>query len=69
MPTYSFRCTKCGREYDALVPKFGAVAPCPACGDKQPEKLMSLVAPLSGRGKTGGRSAPSCRPRRGSGFG
>ncbi len=67
MPVYSFRCRKCGREYEAFVTKMGETASCPACGDRKPERLLSIIAALFGRrpGSTGG----TCPPRRRSGFG
>ncbi len=68
MPVYTFRCRKCGKEYEALVNRFGQVAPCPACGDAKPEKILSLIAGLFGFGKSAaGRKG--CAPRGRSGFG
>ncbi len=52
MPVYSFRCRKCGKEYEALVKKAGDKAPCPTCGDKHPQKQFSLIAALFGRAAT-----------------
>jgi putative FmdB family regulatory protein len=69
MPQYSFRCGKCGKEYEAFVKKMGQVAPCPACGDKRPDKLFSLIAALFGRSPAPSLGDRACRPRRGSGFG
>ena len=69
MPIYTFRCQKCGKEYEALVNRFGQTAPCPACGDPQPEKVPSIFAALFGRPKPGKPRGGSCRAPRGSGFG
>jgi putative FmdB family regulatory protein len=69
MPVYSFRCGKCGREYDAFVKKVGQIAPCPACGNQRPDKLLSLIATLFGRPAARGFGEGACRPRRKSGFG
>ncbi len=69
MPLYSFRCSKCGKQYEAFVKKVGQVAPCPACGDQQPDKLLSLIAALFGRSPARSLGERACRPRRGSRFG
>jgi putative FmdB family regulatory protein len=69
MPIYSFRCRKCGKEYDALLKKSGEVAPCPACGDQHPDKLFSLFTALFGRSPSRSSGERACRPRGRSGFG
>jgi putative FmdB family regulatory protein len=43
MPLYEFRCTACGREFEALV-RAGESKPCPACGCESVERLLSLFA-------------------------
>ena len=50
MPTYEYRCPKCGTEFDAFQ-KMSAkpVAKCPKCGSKA-ERLMSAGAGLVFKG-------------------
>jgi len=57
MPIFEYRCTECGKVYEELV--YGdrdKVVPCPACGSKKNEKLMSAIGGIS----MGGSSAPAC---------
>ncbi|MEW6249514.1 MAG: zinc ribbon domain-containing protein [Planctomycetota bacterium] len=69
MPVYSFRCRKCGREYDAFVQRYDQPAACPACGDAKPERLLTLVGRLlKSFGRRAG-GAHGCAPRGRSGFG
>ncbi len=68
MPVYAFRCRRCGHEYESFVTKMGETAPCPACGDRKPERLLSIIAALFGRGPRASSSG-TCPPRRRSGFG
>jgi putative FmdB family regulatory protein len=57
MPIFEYRCRECGKEYEELV--YGdrdKVVPCPACGSKNSDKLMSAIGGIS----MGGSSAPAC---------
>ncbi|MDR2800561.1 MAG: zinc ribbon domain-containing protein [Desulfovibrio sp.] len=42
MPIYEYKCRKCGIEFEDLV-SGKASPPCPSCGDKSPDLLMSAV--------------------------
>jgi putative FmdB family regulatory protein len=48
MPLYSFHCAKCDGDVELLI-GFSEKPPCPACGSKRMQRLMSLTAP---QGKT-----------------
>lgn len=66
MPMYEFRCQKCGRQFEELVGRFGEKAPCPSCGSKDVERLVSApTTPLGDRLRKllGGSSA--CGPSSG----
>ena len=54
MPIYEFTCVKCAHEFEALVPRPGAKAPCPECGGKQVKKSISRPGgfAMSGGGDT-----------------
>lgn len=58
MPIYAFTCPKCGQDFEELVPRVGAKAPCPRCGEKNVE--LKVSAPSSHHTKTrdSGCSAP-----------
>lgn len=43
MPLYEFVCTRCPTRFEALA-KVGEVPPCPACGAKKPERLISAAS-------------------------
>ncbi|MBP2296692.1 FmdB family zinc ribbon protein [Azospirillum rugosum] len=44
MPLFSYRCTACNHEFEALV--RGAEAPvCASCGSGELDKLVSRIAP------------------------
>ncbi len=69
MPVYTFHCNKCGKDFEVFVHKVDQVAACPACGDKHPKKVPSLLASLMGKLKSAANSR-RCGPRgRSSGFG
>jgi len=56
MPIFEYVCGKCGKEFEELV--FGDdLPPCPQCGSKKTQKLMSRCRHTSGGG--GGDYAPS----------
>lgn len=52
MPIFEYTCTKCGKQFEELVFKDEKV-PCPDCGTKKTEKLVSRCA-----FKSGGEKAP-----------
>lgn len=68
MPIFEYRCPACEHTFEELVRKDETV-PCPKCGDKKPEKLMSATA---GHVQSTGRlpiqsacppsNAPPCSP-------
>jgi putative FmdB family regulatory protein len=69
MPIYEFRCKNCHHVFEELVFSSlvnGEDLVCPACGEKNAEKLMSAFS-SAGTGSNGysASSAPSCG---GSGF-
>lgn len=43
MPMYEYTCSRCRRDFEELV-RDAAVPPCPHCGSKQVERLMSAPA-------------------------
>ncbi len=45
MPIYEFICNKCRHEYEAIVARAGESAPCPECGGKKADRLISRPAP------------------------
>lgn len=59
MPIYNFRCTKCNHEFEDLVPKRGDISPCPKCGSKEVEKMISVPAKPLIKGSDSGSSCPS----------
>ncbi len=59
MPIYAFRCIECEHEFDELVARMDAVAPCPKCGSTRVERR--LTAPADYKGSTGGSAeVPAC---------
>ncbi len=60
MPTYAFRCRECGHEYEELVQRMGQSAPCPDCGHKKVERLVSAPAVGHSAKATPPCGAPSC---------
>jgi putative FmdB family regulatory protein len=73
MPIYEYRCSECGSRFEQILPRSSSPAPpCPHCGAKKPEKLISApgavgVAPSSRSPScpaSGGGGCPA-----GSGFG
>jgi putative FmdB family regulatory protein len=61
MPIYEYKCKKCGVKFEELVTNSQDLTiNCPACGDKDTEKLMSAIGSIS-MGKSGDYScASSC---------
>jgi putative FmdB family regulatory protein len=71
MPTYAFRCSGCGQQFEEFVRTFGATAPCPACGSREVERRVSAPASPVGdrlRDKLA-ESRAKCGGRPGSSFG
>jgi len=44
MPIYRFKCKKCENEFEDLVMKRGETSPCPECGSKKVERMVSAPA-------------------------
>lgn len=59
MPIYAFSCPRCGREFEELVPRVGATAPCPDCGEKNVELKVSAPASHHTKANDAGCGAPS----------
>jgi putative FmdB family regulatory protein len=49
VPVYEFHCRSCRADFSELV-SVDAVAPCPDCGDKRPERVFSEFAALTKQG-------------------
>ncbi len=45
MPIYEFECEECGGRYEELVSADAEAPPCPACGARGAQRLLSNVAP------------------------
>jgi putative FmdB family regulatory protein len=65
MPIYEFRCPKCGEVFEELVFGEDARVPCPCCGAKKSEKLLSCCSFKTAgsgpsMGSTGSSGASSC---------
>lgn len=44
MPIYEYRCTACGERYEEFLSLSTKPAPpCPACGSKDVERLLSTI--------------------------
>ncbi|MBP7126884.1 zinc ribbon domain-containing protein [Myxococcota bacterium] len=57
MPLYEFRCHRCEREFEDLVPMGTTSATCPGCGSADVERLASTAAfSVGGRMSTTGSS-------------
>jgi putative FmdB family regulatory protein len=52
MPIYEYVCEKCGHEFEALVPRPSAKAPCPECGGRKVKKKLSVIGAVSAGGAT-----------------
>jgi putative FmdB family regulatory protein len=46
MPIYEFKCKKCGNLYESLCFRSSGEdkGPCPACGEKESEKQLSVFS-------------------------
>lgn len=64
MPIYEYRCKKCENKFDALqrVGADGKDLNCPRCGEREPERLISV---FSSSGTESSVSSASCSPEGG----
>lgn len=59
MPIYEFNCKKCGRDFEEIVGMSDKeTPPCPKCGAKETERLMSCFSSQRG----GSFAKSSCGP-------
>jgi putative FmdB family regulatory protein len=58
MPIYEYRCRACDERFEELVRNPDVVVPCPSCGDRNAERLLSVFAGVGGGG-TGAAPDPS----------
>ena len=69
MPIYEFICPKCGQGFEEIVfaSDEGKPFPCPSCGNKKTEKLMSgfSCGKRSASGRTGLEKVNACSPQGG----
>lgn len=62
MPVYEYRCQQCGEVFSHLFRTLKAAQqeedapPCPACGGRGAQRLVSSVAVVSAAGGSGGES-------------
>ena len=57
MPLYAYRCSTCEHQFETLV-RSNDVVECPACGGRELEQQLSLVAKPASGGP--GEAAPAC---------
>jgi putative FmdB family regulatory protein len=52
MPIYEFRCRACDQVFEAFrrLGDAGEDLACPACGERAPEKILSVFAARAGTG-------------------
>jgi putative FmdB family regulatory protein len=68
MPLYEYQCSECHLEFEALVRNPDETPQCPACGDAQLQKLLSVPAahstsadlPMCSPPSPGGCGQPAC---------
>ena len=60
MPIYEYKCRKCDAKFEKLRGMFDSdeEIECPECGEKSPERILSLFGSTSG-GSSGANCAPS----------
>jgi putative FmdB family regulatory protein len=57
MPIFEYACSTCGKAFEHLARNSReSVPPCPKCGEKKTDKLLSTFSTSSGRD----RSVPPC---------
>ncbi|MCU0727175.1 MAG: zinc ribbon domain-containing protein [Planctomycetes bacterium] len=56
MPIYEFTCRACGHDFETLVPRPGAKAPCPECGSAKVAQRISRPGGFSVKSASG----PTC---------
>lgn len=57
MPIYEYRCPDCAKEFEELV--FGnKIPPCPACGAKNAERLLSCACVRTAAPSRVGQTVP-----------
>jgi putative FmdB family regulatory protein len=54
MPMFEFHCRKCGVDFEELVATAAERAPCPDCGSRRVEKLVSGFAVAGEARQAGG---------------
>ena len=63
MPLYDFRCRACGSAFEEYVPA-GTLPPCPSCGARDPERVLTGFAGPFKIGLRGGEAKRSNDSRR-----
>ncbi len=61
MPLYEYQCPNCGDHFEELVSASRLDAPpCPKCGGKKSQRVLSAPAACPGSGKGAGSAGASC---------
>jgi putative FmdB family regulatory protein len=60
MPLYEFRCERCNKDFEELVPSGTQVWPCPDCGGTEVYRIASVAAFSAGGKMTTTASSSSC---------
>ncbi len=60
MPIFVYRCSKCGKQSELLVPRFDSVPVCPGCGGTDMVKQPSAFSAGSGKVNACGCSGSCC---------
>ncbi len=59
MPLYEYLCLQCNSQNEVLIRNADERATCPKCGSKKMNRLLSVVAAPSVRGKSQSMSPPA----------
>ena len=59
MPIYEYRCRGCDERFEELVRNADVVVPCPSCGGREAERLLSVFAGVGGGSAAGTAPDPS----------